>query len=103
MRDPARPRRTTARPWSTFVARSVPPLALLSVLVAGWALVTARSGLPAFIPPSPAAIAAAIDLSSFLRRALAPRDEPAQWRDHLTPAPISSRRSAFWLTSKVVI
>src|SRR3972149_4974883 len=54
MRDPARPRRATARPRGPFVGRSVPPLALLSVLVAVWALIAARSGLPGFILPSPA-------------------------------------------------
>src|SRR3972149_6108658 len=54
MRDPARPRRATARPRRTLVARSVPPLALLSVLVAVWALIAARSGLPGSTPPPPA-------------------------------------------------
>src|SRR3972149_11240512 len=54
MRDPARPRRATAHRRSTFVARSVPPLALLSLVVAVWAMIAARSGLPGFILPSPA-------------------------------------------------
>src|SRR3990172_4612087 len=54
MSDSARPGRATARPRSPLVAKSVPPLALLSVLVAVWALIAARSGLPGFILPSPA-------------------------------------------------
>src|SRR3990172_5545465 len=54
MSDSARPGRATARPRSTLAAKSVPPLALLSVLVAVWALIAGPRGLPAFILPSPA-------------------------------------------------
>ena len=139
MSETSRPRPAGSRRRSTFAAKSVPPAALLSVVVAGWALVAARSGLPGFILPSPAdvvragwgtreillpalratlvetglglllsiglaaSIAAAIDLSSFLRRAFYPLLVASQTVQILAIAPLLILWFGFGLTSKVVI
>lgn len=138
MSDPTHPLRP-ALPRRIRAGRILPPLALLTLAVAAWALTAARSGLPRFILPSPAevvragwetrelllpalrttmvetglglaisillaaAIAAAIDLSLFLRRAVYPLLVASQTIQILAIAPLLILWFGFGLTSKVVI
>ena len=137
MPNPASSRRASDR--NRLAARVLPPLALLALAVAAWAVASARSGLPGFILPSPAdvlragwdtrdilfpalrttlfetglglilsvllaaTIAAAIDLSSFLRRAFYPLLVASQTVQILAIAPLLILWFGFGLTSKVVI
>jgi ABC-type nitrate/sulfonate/bicarbonate transport system permease component len=138
MSEPTHPPRP-ALPRRIRAGRILPPLALLTLAVAAWALTAARSGLPGFILPSPAevvragwetrelllpalrttmvetalglaisillaaAIAAAIDLSLFLRRAVYPLLVASQTIQILAIAPLLILWFGFGLTSKVVI
>jgi ABC-type nitrate/sulfonate/bicarbonate transport system permease component len=139
MQDRPLAQRAPPRRSSAFVAKSVPPLALLAAVIIVWALAASRSGLPGFILPSPAdvaragwqtraallpalratlvetgvglilsiglaaAIAAAIDLSSLLRRAVYPMLVASQTIQILAIAPLLILWFGFGLTSKVVI
>lgn len=138
MSETERPNRRGSR-RNALLGEVLPPLALLSLTVAAWALVSARSGLSAFILPSPAevaragwetrdlllpalrttlletglgliisiglgaAIAAAIDLSPVLRRALYPLLVASQTVQILAIAPLLIIWFGFGLTSKVLI
>jgi ABC-type nitrate/sulfonate/bicarbonate transport system permease component len=138
MSETERPNRRGPR-RNALLGEVLPPLALLILVVAAWALVSARSGLSAFILPSPAevaragwetrglllpalrttlletglgliisiglgaAIAAAIDLSPVLRRALYPLLVASQTVQILAIAPLLIIWFGFGLTSKVLI
>lgn len=138
MSETERPNRRGPR-RNALLGEVLPPLALLILTVAAWALVSARSGLSAFILPSPAevaragwetrdlllpalrttlletglglilsiglgaAIAAAIDLSPVLRRALYPLLVASQTVQILAIAPLLIIWFGFGLTSKILI
>ncbi len=136
--EPAQPR-GDRRAGTGWLQQAFPPVFVLALAGAAWALVTASSGLPSFILPSPTdvaragwetrrlllpalgttlletmlglaisillgiAIAAAIDLSTFLRRALYPILVASQTVQILAIAPLLIIWFGFGLTSKVLI
>jgi ABC-type nitrate/sulfonate/bicarbonate transport system permease component len=138
MSETERPNRRGQR-RNALLGEVLPPLAVLILVVAAWALVSARSGLSAFILPSPAevaragwetrglllpalrttlletglgliisiglgaAIAAAIDLSPVIRRAVYPLLVASQTVQILAIAPLLIIWFGFGLTSKVLI
>jgi len=138
MSETERPNRRGPR-RNALLGEVLPPLAVLILVVAAWALVSARSGLSAFILPSPAevaragwetrglllpalrttlletglgliisiglgaAIAAAIDLSPVIRRAVYPLLVASQTVQILAIAPLLIIWFGFGLTSKVLI
>lgn len=133
-----RTNRRTQRP-SIWVREAVPPLLLIGFVLLSWQIITERSGLSAFILPSPVqvaeagwetrhilvlaigttmietliglviaivlgvAIAAAMDLSSFLRRALYPILVASQTVQILAIAPLLIIWFGFGLLPKVII
>ncbi|MGQ0601253.1 MAG: ABC transporter permease [Anaerolineales bacterium] len=122
-----------------WLRETIPPLLLIALMVLIWQLAATRSGLPAFILPSPAqvmqagwetrallgaaigttlletafglavalvlgvAIAAAMDLSAFVRRALYPLLVVSQTVQILAIAPLLIIWFGFGLLPKVII